>query len=202
MRRFLMGAILLFSFTTVGHAETVYKVWHHGSQDLLRDLRLVDGLAVTIPVTGPTQVFIWGHIDIKHRCLPVKGWGYHHKPSESGAEYPIAIGVRLEHLFPGQNFGPNHPGTWVRGSKWGPNLVSCSAHYIEVPLDGYVCLETPGSHRIAVWALAASDVNLYDGVAEINPASDSDLPGGTTDPYNEMIVRTVPIAKCPEEDRY
>jgi hypothetical protein len=169
-----------FASTTV-RAETVFKVWHRSSQDLLHTFKRVGGLDVQFQIQGPTQVFVYGHVDVKHRCIDVPGFGMN---------YPIGIGMKLEHV--------DQTGTsrWVQGSKWGPNIASCDHHYVTIPLDGYMCLTAPGSHRISVWGTSHTTATQYDGVAEISGASDSDQAGGTNDPYNQMIVRVVPATSC------
>jgi hypothetical protein len=170
-----LGAALL---AVPAQAEQVFKVWHHGSFDIPKAMTPVPDLSVTFTTEGPTQVFIYGHLDVKHRCLKMPGYG---------TDYPIGIGVRLDHVGP-----PTFQSRWIQGSKWGPNIASCVQHYVSIPLDGYLCITNSGVQKISLWATAHTTATNYDGVAEISPASDSDKPGGTDDPYNEMIVRVVP----------
>jgi hypothetical protein len=180
--------------TTDTLAETVFKVWHRGSQDLLKSMRRIDGLDVSFTIQGPTHVFVHGHLDVKHRCIqsPKITTKTQHRVQHEldKSAYPIGVGVRLEHV--------DQTGTsrWVQGAKWGPNIASCAHHYVTIPLDGYICLTVAGTHRISVWATAHSDAIDYDGIAEVSPASDSDQSPGTTDPYNQMIVRVVPTTSC------
>jgi hypothetical protein len=183
-----------WNFAADARAETVFKVWHRGSQDLLNTLQRVDGLDVSFAIQGPTHVFISGHVDVMHRCLvspKILPEIYHKLPHKwAPTAYPIGIGARLEHV---DQTGVSR---WVQGSKWGPNIASCEHHYVTIPLDGYLCLTAPGTHRVSFWATAHSSANDYNGIAEISPASDSDSSGGTNDPYNQMIVRIVPAAQC------
>jgi hypothetical protein len=197
MRRLTQLAVLFLFFAATAHAETVQRVWHRGSQDLLHELRPVSGLSVIIAVNQPTQVFFSGHIDVKHRCIPAQGWGQDRRSSGWGADYPIAVGFKLEHLSPGDNWNSNLPdGAWVPGGKWGQNIASCEDHYSETGLDAFICLTKLGNHKFTIWGVSDTTATDYNGVAEINPASDSDTPQGTNDPYNQMIVRSVPTNSC------
>jgi hypothetical protein len=166
-------------------AADVFKVWHRGSQDLLKELRPISDLVVEFTIAQPMHVFISGHIDVKHRCLDVVPQSY------PNANYPIGVAIRLEHTK------ANGSREWISGSKWGPNIASCAHHYVTIPLDGYICVSTSGRHVIRVFGEAHTTATPYDGVAELNAPPEGDQPGGTTDPYNQMIVRLSPASSCP-----
>jgi hypothetical protein len=167
-------------------SERFIKVWHHGSWDIPTIIQRVPDLDVSFNIDGPTNVLVVGSADIRHRCLaPASG------PYKGRVDYAIGIGMRIEHI------GTDGVSRWVQGAKWGPNIASCAHHYIDVPLVAHLCLPDKGTHRLSVWASAHSDANSYDGIASISPASDSDSnPGGTSDPYNQMIVRLTRTNHC------
>lgn len=161
------------------------KVWHHGSWDIPRALTAVPDLNVSFHIEGPTHVLVSGHVDVIHRCEEPEEGVY-----KGRKDYAIGIGIRLEHI------GTDGLSRWVQGSKWGPNITSCAEHYVTIPLDGYLCLTDAGTHHLSVWASAHTDALDKDGLASISPASDSDEPGGTSDPYNQMIVRLTRANTC------
>ncbi len=157
----------------------VFKVHHAGTHDLGPDMVKIPGLVVQFEVTAKSRVFITGSVGIQHRKLPIKG---------IGDDYAIGIGARLEHT------GPDDVGRWIKGSKWGPNIVNGKHHYVIIPLSGYIEV-VPGNHEISFWATAHTDVKgHYPYLAEIQGADNSDDPGGTDDPYNQMIVTVLTIA--------
>ncbi len=168
----------------------VYKVHHNGTHDLSNQMVKIPGLIVQFQVAKPSHVFISGSVGYEHRKIPLS---IHNKTKgevkamkkiygENLTEYAIGITGRLEHI--------DEKGTrqWIKGSKWGPNINGGSQHYGIIPISGYLEVNA-GTHEISYWAEAHTDAPAYAYPVEIQGASDSDNPGGTTDPYNQMIIR-------------
>ena len=146
---------------------------------------------VQFDVSCPSHVFITGSVGYVHRKIPLNISNKSKKDKEilinfygdSLTEYAIGITGRLEHT------DENGNRKWIKGSKWGPNIASGSDHYGLIPISGYIEVNT-GNHEISYWAEVHTDApGAYSHPVEIQGASDSDLPGGTSDPYNQMIVR-------------
>ena len=157
----------------------VFKVHHSGSHDLGVQMTKIPGLLVSFHVDVKSHVFISGSVGIEHRKIKGKG---------NKGNYAIGIGARLEHRT---RAGAN----WIKGSKWGPNIASGEHHYTIIPLSGYITVEA-GKHEIQFYASAHTDApGAYAFPAEIQGTDDSQQVGGTSDPYNQMIVRVEPVQR-------
>lgn len=172
-------------------AITVYKVHHAGTYDLTNQMVKIPGLVVQFNVPYPSHIFITGSVGYVHRKIPLNISNKSKQEQkilksyygDSLAEYAIGIAGRLEHTD--ENGGRK----WIKGSKWGTNIANGTHHYAIIPISGYVEVNA-GNHEISFWAEAHTDApGAYSHPVEIKGASDSDLPGGTSDPYNQMIIR-------------
>ena len=159
----------------------VFKVHHRGSHDLENSYRKnfwgikIPGLVVQFSVSETSHVFIMGSVGFEHRKIPLRG--------TNNTRYAIGIAGRLEHV---DELGNRR---WIKGSKWGTNIASGAHHYGIIPLSGYLEVN-PGNHEISFWADCHTDAKgAYSHPVQIKGTSDSGLPGGTSDPYNQMIVR-------------
>lgn len=162
-------------------AIQVFKVHHAGSHDLNNCMVKIPGLIVKFNVNTSSHVFISGSVGYEHRKIPLRADTDYY--GDNKTEYAIGIAGRLEHI------DENGNRRWIKGSKWGTNIASGSHHYAIIPITGYLEVNS-GSHEISFWAEAhTSAPGAYSHPVEIKGASDSDLPGGTSDPYNQMIVR-------------
>lgn len=159
----------------------VYKVHHGGTYDLNDQMVKIPGLVVQFQVSCPSHVFISGSVGYEHRKIPLSSNTDLYGANKT--EYAIGIVGRLEHT------DENGDRKWITGSKWGTNIASGSHHYAIIPISGYIEVNA-GTHEISFWAEAHTDApGAYSHPVEIKGARDSDLQGGTSDPYNQMIVR-------------
>ncbi len=172
-------------------ALKIFKIHHSGSHDLFNQMVKIPDLVINFSVTKPSHVFIMGSVGYAHRKIPLdvstksksEIRDLKNRYGQNLTEYAIGIVGRLEHI------DENNSRIWIKGSKWGINISSGSDHYGVIPISGYLEVN-PGNHEISYWAEAHTDApGAYSHPAEIQGTDDTNLPGGTSDPYNQLIIR-------------
>lgn len=159
----------------------IYKRLHPYDTDLFTVWTRLHDLTVDFPIVKPSHMTAIGHVNVRHRGIPVNG----------KTEYAVGYALKLTLKYSGtkEGLGPvdQNPfppvGTNVLGSITGDNINGVSDHYSLGSFEGYQLLTQPGWYRLEVWGVSHSDISPgTDGLIEVNPTI-----GETT--YNQVIVR-------------